>query len=194
MADPITFIKKDGRVIPIRAPGGASSVAHRAGKVATGAAKAASVGGAAHGLKKAVEKHKSIRKNESVKVNGGLDALGLGLSVASGAVAAATFGMGAKGFFAGSVASHAIDVGGVAAAAGSVAGKGNTKARVKEGARREARNFAVGNGVYLAGLVGFKKNRQAVATYAKSGVSYAKKGLGYAQKVLSIGRKALRVG
>lgn len=114
--------------------------------------------------------------NQPVKVRRGWDAAGLGLSVASGGLAAAYFsGHGAKGFVGSQVASHAIDALGVSANIASVAGRGNAKGRARQGARQEARNFILGNAVYAAGVVGLKRNRSALAGQVKRVAQWGKK-------------------
>lgn len=165
--DVVRFIRKNGKVIPIRA---ASGHVRRVVKVAR---TAQAVHGAYH-----FQKNRTL-KPQGVKVNRALDIGGLGLSVASGALAAATFSAGAKGFLGGSLASHLLDVAGVSANVASVAGKGKIKKRAEQASKQEARNFAVGNAVYLAGILGFKRNRQAA--------------IGYATKVMDFARKVLRV-
>jgi hypothetical protein len=117
-----------------------------------------------------------------IKVNRGLDALGLGLSVASGVVAAAGFGgYGVKGFAASQGLAHAIDVGGVAANAAAVAGRGQAKDRIMLGAKMEARNFIIGNAIYGAGVIGLKRNRQAMAGVAKKTWEIGQKAINWAR-------------
>ncbi len=94
-------------------------------------------------------------------------------------VAAATFTGGWKSMVGGAVASHAIDAAGIAANVASVAGKGHLKERAEQAAKQEARNFAIGNAVWGAGLIGVKKNRTEL--------------VGYAKKILEFGRKAVNV-
>lgn len=170
MADKgVKFIRRGGKIIPIRAAG---KVAGRALPIA----RAAGAAGAAYSIKKNIKKFKANPKQD-IKVNKGFDALGLGLSVASGAIGAATFSSGAKGFLGGFVAGHALDAAGVASNIASVAGKGKLKERAKQAARQEARNFIVGNAVYGAGLLGIKKNREKIAEYAGKLVAFARKSL-----------------
>lgn len=188
MADEgVRFIHKDGRIIPIRAA--ASAAGGRRAKVAgrvLKTAKAASVAGATAAATKAYQESRKKKKDTGIKVDKKFDAAGLGLSVASGVVAAATFGMGAKGFTAGMVGSHVLDAASIAANVKAVSGKGHIKERAQEGAKRETRNIIAGYGVYGAGILAFKGNRQAAVKHAKTAASYA-------QKVLALGRKALRV-
>lgn len=166
----VRFIRKGGKIIPIRA---VSKVAGRAIPVA----RVAGAAGAAYSIRKNVKKFKANPKQKDIKVNKSLNALGLGLSVASGALGAATFSHGAKGFLGGFIAGHALDAGGVAANIASVAGKGKLKERATQAARQEARNFVIGNAVYAAGLIGIKKNREKVAEYAGKLVQFARKAL-----------------
>jgi len=178
MADDMRFIKKNGRVIPIRAAQGAGRVLSH--KVLKGA-RIATAAGAAGAAAIAAKKHKSIKgTNTGIKVNKSWDLAGLGLSVASGAVAAATFGMGVKGFTAGLIGSHALDAASVGANIKGVAGHGQLKARATEGAKHETRNILVGYGVYGAGILASKGNRQAAVNYAG--------------KILQVARKVLRLG
>lgn len=161
MAD-VRFIRKNGKIIPI----GAARVAS-VGARAAGAGAAAL---AAHSASKEKAKH--------ITVNHKLDLTGLGLSVASGAVAAATFSTPA-GFVGGHLAAHAIDAAGIGANIGSVAGRGHAKERAQQGAKQEFRNLLVGNAIYGAGVLGVKKNRDAL--------------IGATQKILALARKGLRV-
>lgn len=120
-----------------------------------------------------------VRKPTGIKVNHALDLTGLGLSVASGALAAATFSGGVKGLVGGHLAAHGIDAAGIAANVASVSGHGKIKARAKQAAKQETRNFLVGNAVYAAGVLGSSNNRAALA--------------GYTSKIVGLARKALRV-
>lgn len=189
MGDVVGFFRKNGRVIPIRSSSGAGHAAKASSKIIKGAThvgRAASIGASAHAIHSGLKSHKSNERQAAIKVNRGLDALGLGLSVGTGVLGAATFGMGAKGFIAGSAATHAVDALGVGINAASVAGKGKTKERVKQAARQEARNLVVGNAVYAAGILAVKKNRQAAVTYAKTGAAYAKRILDFSRKALGV--------
>lgn len=173
MSQALRFIRKNGRIIPIRAPGGgASSSAHHVAKHLAHGAALGAAGVAVAAIKKP-------SKNQTIKVNRGLDLAGLGLSVASGALAAATFST-PKGLAFGHAAAKAIDVAGVSANVASVAGRGNIKQRAKQAAKQEVRNFAIGNTVFALGVLGVKKNRKALA--------------GYAAKILQFGRKAVGAG
>jgi hypothetical protein len=165
------FIKKDGRIIPIGAAVGAAAVK---------GARAASATRRAVKTPLAAAARAKIHKQAEVKVNRTLDLTGLGLSVASGAIAAATFAGGARSLVGGAVASHAIDAVGIGANLASVAKGGGTKGqKLKQAGRQEARNLLVGNAIYGAGLIGMKSNRQAA--------------VGFAKKIIALGRKALRV-
>lgn len=177
----LKFIRKDGRIIPLRqAAGGAAravgkklSKAHKSTRFAHGVAVGA-------GLATAANQGTFKSKNPEVKVNKAASLVGLGLSVTSGVIAAATFAGGAKSFLGGAVASHAIDAAGISANIASVAGKGHAKARAEQAAKNEARNFIVGNAVFVGGLFATKANRAALG--------------GYAAKTLAVARKVLRVG
>ena len=169
------FFRKGGRVIPIRAATGASH-AGRAAKIGRVVKTATHAGVAAVGVNQI---RKSGLKSKEIKVNRALDMTAIGLSVASGVVAASTFTGGWKSMVGGAVASHVIDAAGIAANVASVAGRGNGRARAEQAAKQEGRNFLIGNAVWGAGLVGIKKNRKELA--------------GYAEKILEFGRKAVRV-
>ncbi len=171
MSQALRFIRKNGRVIPI-------------GAAAAGAGKAAHVAVAAAGAH-AIKKTGIKNKNPNIKVNRSLDLTGLGLSVASGVIAAATFAT-PKGLALGHAAAKAIDVGGITANAASVAGRGNGKERAIQGAKQEARNFAVGNAIFLGGIVASSANRKAAVGYAKKGVEYASKILAFARKGVGV--------
>lgn len=167
MSDVLRFIRKNGRIIPIRAAG----QAHRAGKTALGVGKAGVLGGSAYAANRARTRKKTLAERVApIKVNKKFDAIGLGLSVASGALGAATFHHGFKGLIAGQIAGHAMDAVGIAANVRSVAGRGRTKARIEQGTKQEARNFLVGNAVFYAGILAQKKTRvDAVKVVAKVG-------------------------
>lgn len=163
MPGPIRFIHKNGKIIPIRDAANAVAAARTVNSVGQAIARP--------------------KKSPAVKVNRGLDLAGLGLSVASGALAAATFST-PKGFVGGHAAAHAIDIAGVTANAASVAGRGHLKDRAKQAAKQEGRNFAVGNAVYIGGVIGFKKNREAAVKYTAKAANYAKDILIFAKKGL----------
>lgn len=200
MGDAIGFIRKNGRIIPLR---GASGAAH---KVAKGALQAH------HAIKNIakIPKHtqtlKQDTKSKGIKVNRALDMTALGLSIASGVVAAATFSGGWKSLAAGAIASHVIDAAGIAANVASVTDKkqlSSVYGKVKSGnysaikelgtaknkqaaivaGKNEARNFVIGNAIYAAGLVGIKRNRTELAGYAKSILNFGRKALKVASKV-----------
>lgn len=187
MSDGISFIRKNGRVIPIRASGGGGGHAKAFAKAAKGPlakaghfARAAAIGAgvsqvAEHGM-----------GSKAIKVNNKMDLLGLGASIASGAAGALLFNTPKK-LAAGFIATHALDAAGIAANVASVSGKGKKIERTKQAAKQEARNFVAGNAVYLAGIVGIKSNRDA----AKSAL---KKAPAAAEEALAIARSALRVG
>lgn len=173
MADVLGFFRSGGKIIPITKH--SANVVH--GARAVKAAKI--VGGAAVSSYGAKKIRQEGLKNTKIKVNQKLDLTSLGLSIASGVISAASFTGGVKRVAGGALLSHAVDALGTAATIGSVAGKGQGKERAKQAAKQEARNFVVGNAVYAAGIIGVKKNRQAV--------------VGYAKKILEYGRKAVRV-
>lgn len=186
--DGVTFIRKNGRIIPIRqaAAAGGRKVAgglaklHKQTRFAHGAIVGAGAAQAAH-----AGTFKST--HPEVKVNQKLNLLGLGLSIGTGILSAATLSHGAKGFIAGAAASHAIDALGVGVNVGSVAGKGHKFERAKQAAKQEARNFAIGNAVFAVGAVATAKNRATLVAGAKAGIKYAGKTLAFARKVLRVG-------
>lgn len=190
------FFRRDGHVIPIRESDGKNSRSHTSvhhtdatqgpSKFSKVRAQAKKVTSYAHDTK---EDFKS-RTNDQFKkagiktrlpveppiVNKNMDRLGLGLSVASGAIAAGTLsGFGAKGFVAGQTAAHVLDAFGIGANISSVAGRGRKTERTKQAAKQEARNFIIGNTVYALGALGLKKNRQAAAGVARSAVQIVKR-------------------
>lgn len=191
----IRFIHKDGRIIPIRsAAASAGQAAGRGirkvgGKLASLHKQTRFAHGAVVGAGAAIAaQHGSIKSNHpEVKVNQKLNLLGLGLSIGTGVLGAATLSHGAKSFIVGSAASHAIDALGVGLNVASVAGNGHKAERAKQAAKQEARNFAVGNAVYLAGAVATKGNRAALVAGAKGTLKYAGKTLAFARKVLRVG-------
>jgi hypothetical protein len=177
---PVRFIRKGGRVIPIREPDAVISKAGRTlltrGSKPLKILRGAAVVGTAADITRGIKKFKANPK-QKIKVHQGLDALGLGLSVASGALGAATFSHGAKGLISGMIAGHAIDAGGIAANIASVSGKGKLKERATQAARQEARNLVIGNAVYAVGILAVKKNREKLAEYAVKLVQFARKAL-----------------
>lgn len=191
----LKFIHKDGKVIPIRGgtgnpPGETShsSVTHQSQPKLEALKEAAKKQVAAFSEHKAEAKYqinqgldalgvKAHLPTDPVKVNKRLDYAGLGLSVASGVVAAATISGGLRRFAIGTGISHALDAAGIAANVASVAGKGQRKERIKQGAKQETRNFIIGNGIYAAGLVGFKQNRQAFRSATSVVFNVLKRGI-----------------
>lgn len=171
-SDALRFIRKNGKIIPITAAKGAraAAVTTRVGRAATAIGAGASL---AHGARLA----KTSKGHSDVKVNKKYDAAGFALSVASGVVAAATFGLGIKGFAAGAVASHGLDALGISANIASVAGRGNAVGRTKQGAKQEARNLIVGNAVFAGGVLASKSGRARLVSWTQKAVSLAKKGL-----------------
>jgi hypothetical protein len=170
----VKFIRRNGKVIPIGA-----AVRTGARVVKKTALKAAKGGSLALSGAQIASAARTIKKNpkQDIKINQGYNALGLGLAAGAGALSAATFGLGAKGFFGGMAGSLALDVGGAAANIASVRGRGRTGERIKQAARQEARNFLVGNAVYGVGLLAFKKNRERLAMGAAKVIEFAKKAL-----------------
>jgi hypothetical protein len=118
----VRFIRRNGKVIPIRA----ALQAARATRVGVATAKVGLATSSAHKVFRGSKQSGGLRQlfHREIKVNRGFDALGLGLSVASGIIGAATFSSGTKGFLAGAAASHAIDAAGVAANVASVSARG----------------------------------------------------------------------
>jgi hypothetical protein len=174
MASGLRFIRKGGRVIPIAAK---ALPAARGAKLAGHTVKGTAGGVVNRKIKAPVP---------PVKVNRGLDLAGLGLSVASGVLGAATFSSGVKGFVGGAIGGHAIDAAGIAANLGSVAGKGRLKDRATQAAKQEGRNLVIGNAVFAAGVLGSSKNRATLAGMAKGAAAGA-------AKVLAVSRKVLRL-
>jgi hypothetical protein len=177
----IKFIHKDGRVIPL-VNGQNTPILSEAKRYANRkVAQVKTIGRAAHKTLDTAKTHVESGLSkigigpQPVHVRKGLDALGLGLSVASGVVGAATFSRPTKGFLGGFVAGHALDVVSTAANVASVAGRGNRKERLKQAGRQELRNIVVGNAVYVAGLVGMKSNRTRINSIARGIVNFSKK-------------------
>jgi hypothetical protein len=169
-AQPVTFIHKDGHVIPIRPREALRSRITSIKKEAKYLHQEAK-----YRINRALGKTpiKARLKQKPIKVNQAWNTLGIGLSVASGAVSAATFSK--KAFVPGAIASHVLDAFGVAANVAAVKGKGRTMDRTKQAAKQEAFNFALGWGVYGAGLLAFKKNRQNMAALGGKVAQYGKK-------------------
>lgn len=178
----VGFFRKDGRVIPIRASSGgrqgraSTKVPGRHGlPLARGAQVAATAASTTYQVHRSIQAHKAPA--QKIQVRRGLDALGIGLSVASGVLGAVTFSGGTKSFIGGAVGGHVLDAAGIAANAASVTGKGKTKSRIRQGARQESRNFLIGNAVYAAGILGSKTNRATLVASAKKLIEFGKKAL-----------------
>jgi hypothetical protein len=140
----MNFIRKGGKVIPIGALRGGVF-----------AKKTISAGIRSSGL--------AIKRPETnIKPKQGLRALGFGLSVASGIVGAATVSGGAKKLLTGLAVSTGLDIASSTANVAAYTGKGNGKERFKLAAKQEGINQSVGWGIYGAGLLASKKNRQAI--------------------------------
>lgn len=187
----VRFIRKNGRIIPIK-PGAWDHAARTTivgRKLVHGAVAGTGLALSARDAYRARNKAK-IPKNPNVKVNKGWNAAGLGLSIASGALAAATFAKNGNGWgsvIKGAVASHIIDAAGVAANIKSVSGsKASDRDKAEQIAKQEGRNFLIGNGVYAAGMFGLKRNRKAAVDYVKSGYKVSKKVVKAARTLLGM--------
>jgi hypothetical protein len=166
------FFRRGGKIIPIRMAAGA----HRSGRIALSTAKAGALGGSAYETHRAHTRKKSLHERLiPVKVNRKLDAVGLGASVASGVIGAATFHSSLRGLLAGQVVGHVIDAGGIAANVASVKGHGRLKDRAEQGAKQEARNFLVGNAVFYGGVLAQKKTREGLKVFGKKALTYGAK-------------------
>lgn len=186
------FFRRNGKVIPIRSSSGEHQQKgniHDQGNSAHTAA-VHKLNQAAAGVRHAGETAKihinvgleALGSNvrlpvEPIKVNRKLDIAGLGLSIASGLVGAATFSGGSKKFIAGLAGSHILDAAGIGANIAAVAGKGRLKERSKLAAQNEFRNFAIGNAVFGVGLLASSKNRQAIKSFAGIAAAMGKKAL-----------------
>lgn len=182
VGDAISFIHKDGRIIPIR---GASS-AIRASRAAVGAA-----GVVAHVKERRQPKSKFkavadqvTRRNQPIKPNKAMKYGSMALSAVEGAATGLALGHGFKVGAAAHIAGLGLEAGTVGLAAGAYAGRGKFKQRSVAIAKQEATNQAIGWGVYGASILGRKAGREALVANAKTVASYA-------GKVLKIGRKIL---
>ena len=181
----IRFIRKDGRIIPIR-DGSAPSGTDAGQKPPHPAVRKL----------QAARANLHVKKEEfKIKVNAGLEkigsqtrlptepitprkdlnALGLGLAVAGGAISALTFTGSAKKIIIGQTVGQLFDIGSSIANVGSVAGADRRKERLKLGAKQELRNTIIGHAVFGAGLVGLKKNRAATVSGIRTVGTFAKK-------------------
>lgn len=176
------FIRKNGKIIPIRdgAKGATRTVARGAVK---GAAKRAIIKGASRGFRlgqaagiaTAAVAAKKI-KRQPIKVDPVMNAVGIGAAVASGVAGAAGFSHGAKGFFGSLGVSLGLDAVSTGANIASVRkGPGTTKQKALQVAKQEARNIVIGNAVYGAGLLAVQKNREKVVEYASKFVQFGRK-------------------
>lgn len=178
---PVRFIRRGGRVIPIRKPDAIYSKTGQ--KIAMGeslglkAARGVSAAFAGVAIAEGVKRRRAFKKQD-VKVNPYWDAASLGLSVASGVLGAATFTSGTKGFISGLAGGFALDAASTAANLASVAGPGKHRSRLKQAARNEARNIIVGNSVYAAGILANPTARATALEYASKAVTLFRKRLG----------------
>jgi hypothetical protein len=172
MSDALKFFTKNGHRIPIRQ---ASMAAHgaRTAVAAKHIVRGAVVGGGAYLIAKHGRKEP---KGSPVKINKSLQIASLGTAVASGVIGALTFTGGAKKVVSGALGVHLVDALGVGLNVASAKG-GDKKDKAKVIAKQEAVNFAVGNAVFLSGLVALKKNREGAAKYAAGVVNFARKAL-----------------
>jgi hypothetical protein len=158
------FIRKNGKIIPLHA--------------AVGAAKGAAFAASSYETARALRHKKTFweKLRPSIKVDRKWDAAGIGLSLASGALGAATFGFGTKGFLAGQAATYAIDAASVGAAGAAVQGKGRIKERAKTFATIEARNIVLGNAVFYGGILAQKASRERVVKVVTKGIKFLRLG------------------
>jgi len=175
MSDALRFIKKNGRVIPIGA-------AHAA--VAVGAARRVASTGSAITTSTALRKHPQAKMD--VKPNAGMKFASTALAIAGGIGAGLSLGHGGKLIAGAHVANEAADIASTALVAGAYAGKGNAKARLKQGADLEIKNQALGWAAYGATALRSSESRAAIKGIAKGTAAYA-------GKVIALARKALRV-
>ena len=169
MSSGLRFITKNGHKIPLRVATGVTHGARIAKHAVRGAV--AGYGGALiakHGLKEPA--------SSPVKVDKRFALASLGTAVASGVIGALTFTGGLKKIAAGALGVHIVDAAGIGLNAASLSG-GAKKDKAKVLAKQEAVNFAVGNAVFAAGLIGIKSNRQAAVKYASEAVNFARKAL-----------------
>lgn len=158
MAGGVTFIRKNGRVIPIHAEG-------------TGAPPSA----------------KKPKQPQAAKSDKKFDVAGIGLSIASGAVGAIGANYGLKGLIAGEVASQTLNVASIAANIASVKnGPGTNRQKTALITKQEVRNQAIGWGTYAVGLAASKPGRAALSKGASKGAAYAGKALELARKALRL--------
>lgn len=162
----VRFIRKNGRIIPIRA----AAAGGRVGRSASHVAAAAATVSATHRALKNPHQHE-VAGNKAMKVGSEV------LSAAGGAIAGATFGHGVKGFTAGHVASFGIDTGATALGIGAFTGKGKTKQRARGAAKQELKNQAIGWGSFAAAAAVTPSSRKRIAEYAGKIAAFGKKAL-----------------
>lgn len=164
---PVKFIRKNGRIIPIRA----AALGARATRSASHVAAAAGTAAALHRAVK--NRHEpAVEGNKAMKF--GSEAL----SVAGGALSGATLGHGMKGFALGHAASFAIDTGATALGAGAFIGKGHTQERARGAARQELKNQAIGWTSFGAAALAVPASRKRIAEYATKILAFGRKALG----------------
>lgn len=168
----VRFIRKGGKVIPIRA-----ARAARLGRVAQIPLRGAQTVAAAKGIKKL---NHDITKKPNIKPNQFLNAAGTAVAVGSGVVSGALFGGGARGFLAGTAASLGLDFGSTALTIAAHAGKGHMKTRAKMAAKEEFKNVIIGNAAYGATILAVPRSRAKLMEYVG--------------KISAFGRKALKLG
>jgi hypothetical protein len=153
----VRFIRKGGKIIPIRTMRG-TSAGHSVAQTAI-----ASVGSAL------------IRKPKKIEPNQALSIAGTGMAIASGILSGVTFGKGKKGFLLGTGGSIGLDVASSAANVAAFAGKGHTRMRIKAGAKQELTNMLVGNAAFGAAILATPSSRKALVEMGSKAITYGRK-------------------
>ncbi len=132
----VTFIRKNGKIIPIR--GGSSN-------------------------RSAPKKKEAAKKVEHHK---GLKFAATALSIASGVLSGATLFGGGKKLLIGQAVSTGFDIASATTNVASVAGKGHKKERVKMVARQELVNQVIGYGAMAATVVALPSQRRGLISFS----------------------------
>lgn len=180
----IKFIRKGGRIIPIRAGMSANKLAQvKRKEVAISAAK-----GVLGAVGTTLKKPKDIQPNNLMRAGA------IGVSVGSGFLQGLSFGRGTKGFIAGHAFGFGADVGATAMTVGAWRGKGNFRQRAKGAARDEAINQVAGHGVYLGTILLRPEGRKKIMEYAGKAYNLGKRAVNskVGQAAASAARKTMR--
>ncbi len=178
--DAVRFIRKNGKVIPIRATSGAAKVATAGAVIAATRKPSSPPPTKLHAIANKLTKNNSIKPNFMLKY--GSEALAVGEGAASALIPV----HGAKSV----AAATALHFGGEAAITGAgaaaYAGRGHRALRARGIAKQEVTNQALGWGTYAAVSLGSKAGRDNLANTGKAAFAVSKKILSFARRTLGV--------